>query len=198
MILVDVQMQVRNLYQDRFCLGPLAVWGVDSREQFTQARSRNQPTHRPTKVAYNCPADPTNNCLDNQKRLYKRANSHKRFTQAGRDREQVSNRLNDRPRIIKQSKTNWINNWDRRLGEAKRNRTFNWTINQTIENNYTVKPKMMANDWSNKHKNDYYHLQYQTRSGVGQNFGLGAKGLEPARDLAPTAKPDVQEVNVGR
>ena len=34
------------------------------------------------------------------------------------------------------------------------------------------------------------------RSGTNISFGSKAKGLEPAMDLEPTAKSDVQEVNV--
>ena len=57
---------------------------------------------------------------------------------------------------------------------------------------------MMANNWSNEHKNDYNHFQYETRSEVGQSSGSVAKDLEPARSREPTVKPDVQEIDVGR
>ena len=160
MILVDGQMQVLDLFEDRFCLGPLAVWGADSWKRFIQARLRNQPTHQPIEVAHNCLADPTNDCSDHQERLRKGANSHEGFTRASRDQKRLSDRLNDRPRTIKQPRAKWINNWGRRLGEAKRDRTSNRIIKRTIENNYTAKPRMMANDWSNEHKNDYNHLQH--------------------------------------
>ena len=177
------------IYQKgRFRLGPLANRGVDSQERFTQARSRNWSTHWPTEVAHDCPTEPTNNCLDNQERLRKEANSHKRFTQAGRDWEQSSDRPNNRPRTIKQPKAKWINNWGRRLGKAKRDRTSNQTINWTIENDCTAKPRMIANDWSNEYKNDYNHLQHWTSSGVDQRSRSGARGLEPVGDQEPTEK----------
>ena len=35
-------------------------------------------------------------------------------------------------------------------------------------------------------------------SGTGVSFGSEAKSLEPARGLEPTAKPDVQKVDVKR
>ena len=116
------------------------------------------------------------------------------------DRKQSSNRPNDRPTAIKQSKVEieWTNNQDQRLNEAERDQTSKRTMNQTIENNCLAKPKMMANDWSNKHKNNYNHLQHQTKSAVGQSSGSETKNLEPAGGLEPTAKPDVQEVDVGR
>ena len=55
-------MQVRNLFVERFCLGPLAVRGANSQKQFTQIRT-DQPTNRPTKVAHDCSANLTNDCL---------------------------------------------------------------------------------------------------------------------------------------
>ena len=114
--------------------------------------------------------------------------------------EQSNNRPNDRPRAIEQPKleNEWINNWDRWLGEAKCDWTSNQTINQTTENNCLAKPRMMANNWSNKHKNNYNHLQHWTRSGTGESSESGVKGPEPARDLELTGTPDVQEANVGR
>ena len=62
-ILVDDQMQVHNLFIDRFCLRPLAIWRANSQKQFTQARLRNQLIYPPTKVKHNCLAEITNNCL---------------------------------------------------------------------------------------------------------------------------------------
>ena len=62
MILVDGQMKVPNLFVDRFCLKPFAVWGADSREQFTQSKT-DQLINRPTKVVHGCPADLTNDYL---------------------------------------------------------------------------------------------------------------------------------------
>ena len=61
-------MQVRNLFVNRFHLGPFAVWGADSWEQFTQAKA-NQLTNQPTEVEYDCPADPTNDCLVKSRRI---------------------------------------------------------------------------------------------------------------------------------
>ena len=136
-----------------FCLEPLADRGANSQEQFTRARSRNWPTHRLTKFAHNCSTDLTNNCLDNQERLRKRANSHEQFTRKSWDQERSSDRPNNRPRTIKQLKAKWINNWDKRLGKAKRNRTSNQTINQT--NNWEQLFGKVKNNWSNKHKSDY-------------------------------------------
>ena len=46
-----------------------------------------------------------------------------------------------------------------------------------------------------KHKNKYKHRQ---RSGTVVSSGSRAKGLKLARGLELTAKPDVQEVDVGR
>ena len=86
-ILVNNQIQVRNLFVDRFCLALLAVWGADSQEQFTQIRSKNWPTNRSytqllgrakkwlvdevgnnqkqlRKVVHNCLANLINNCLE--------------------------------------------------------------------------------------------------------------------------------------
>ena len=50
----------------------------------------------------------------------------------------------------------------------------------------------MANNCLNKPKNDFNQRQRQISS------ESGAQGLESARGLEPTAKPDVQEVDVGR
>ena len=69
MILVDDWIQVRNLFKDKFCFGPLAVQKANSQEQFTQARARNQPTHWLTNVAYNYLAEPTNNCSTKPKTI---------------------------------------------------------------------------------------------------------------------------------
>ena len=44
---------------------------------------------------------------------------------------------------------------------------------------------MMANNWSNKSKNNFDQPQYQISS------GSGAKGLELAKGLEPIAKPDI-------
>ena len=44
-----------------------------------------------------------------------------------------------------------------------------------------------------KHKNEYKHRQ---RSWTGMSSGSEAKNLEPARALEPTAKPDIQEIDV--
>ena len=62
-ILVDDQMQVRNLFVDRFCFKPLTIQEANSQEQFTQVRLRNQPIHQPTEVAHNCLVESTNACL---------------------------------------------------------------------------------------------------------------------------------------
>ena len=39
---MDDWMQVRDLFEDRFCFRPLAVRGANSQKGFTQARSRDQ------------------------------------------------------------------------------------------------------------------------------------------------------------
>ena len=61
-ILIDDQMQVHNLFIDRFCLRPLKVQRANSQEQFTQARSTNRSTNQLTKIAHNCPTDLINDC----------------------------------------------------------------------------------------------------------------------------------------
>ena len=72
------QMQGHNLFVDRFCFEPLAVWKADNQEQFTQARLRNQPTHPPTKVEHNLLDKAKKQLLDkakgNWERLRKVAN----------------------------------------------------------------------------------------------------------------------------
>ena len=59
---------------------------------------------------------------------------------------------------------------------------------QIIENNYSAKSKMIANNWLTKYENNYNHLQHQTRSRTGNSSGLGAGRLEPAGGLKPTKK----------
>ena len=61
----------------------------------------------------------------------------------------------------------------------------------------TLVTMALQNNWSNKHKNNYDYLQYQTRSGNGESFKSGIRGLEPAKGLERTATPDVQEADVG-
>ena len=90
-----------------------------------------------------------------------------------------------------------MNNGDQQLGEVKRNRTSNRKINQTIENDCSTKPRMIANVWTNT-RTIIITANVKTRSGTNESFGSGVRGLEPARGLKPTATPDVQEVNVGR
>ena len=54
---------------------------------------------------------------------------------------------------------------------------------QTIENDCAAKPRMVANNWLTKHENNYDHLQYQTRSRIGESSGLGARDLETSGAL---------------
>ena len=41
MILVDDQMQVCNLFMDKFCLEPLAVWGVNGQDNSHKQTTKN-------------------------------------------------------------------------------------------------------------------------------------------------------------
>ena len=59
---------------------------------------------------------------------------------------------------------------------------------QTIENHYLAKSRIIANNWLNKHKNDFEYFQHQTRSGTGESFGSVARGLEPAKSLESIKK----------
>ena len=74
-----------------------------------------------------------------------------------------------------------------------------------------VEPNNQPNNWKwlyskakndckflDKHKNNYNHRQRRMRSGTDMSFGLGAKGLKPAKGLEPITKPNVQKVDVGR
>ena len=59
---------------------------------------------------------------------------------------------------------------------------------------------MIANNWSNKHKNNYNQRQYWLKSGTGVSSGLRTKGLEPTRGQEPTTEAlkieKVQEVHI--
>ena len=90
-----------------------------------------------------------------------------------------------------------MNNQDRRLGKAERDWTSNRKINQTIENDYSAKPRMIANVWTNT-RTITITANIGTRSRTGESSGSGVRGLELARGLEPTATPDIQEVDVGR
>ena len=217
-ILVDNQMQVCNLFIDRFCLGPLAVWKVNSQEWFTQARPKNQPTHWPTKVMHNCWAEPTMDCLVKPKTIKNGYAKSRTIARQSRQiiaqwsqgqlrtvtqKTEVANKQSRkqsikqeakqpnensclvRPKTIKQPKTKWINNWNQRFDKAK----CNWTSNQTIKvNNFGKSWDQSKSNWSNNYNHCQYCRWYWIRSGVGQRFGSGAKGLELVRDREPTKK----------
>ena len=149
-------MRVINLFVDRFCLGPLAVRGADSQERFTrtgQERSSNRLNDRPRTIE-----QPTRDICLVRPQTIERSND-----QRSRMSEQIietndSVRPNAIGRLTKQS------------------------TERTIKNNCLAKSRMIASDLSN----DYDHRQhcrwYRMRSGVGQRFGSGARGLEPVKD----------------
>ena len=107
------------IYQkDKFCLGLLANQGSDSQKQFTQVRLRNRLTYQPTKVAHNCPADPTNY------RLVKLRIIENGCAKEPIDWERLSDRPNNRLRRIKRPTENICSVKPRTI---KRQRPNEWT-----------------------------------------------------------------------
>ena len=111
-------------------------------------------------------------------------------------------------RTISKASSDWTNNWPIKTYQISDRKQAN---NQKPSTNQVTEVKQFIREWLDcnkannlsesgwiaidltqeqltKYKNKYKHRQ---RSRTGVSSGSGAKSLEPARVLEPTAKPDV-------